>query len=58
MFSVAYRMLGSVTEAEDVVQEACCACTRAPRGLRSPEAYALLSRPAGDRRFAVGAPSP
>ena len=42
MFSVAYRMLGSVTEAEDVVQEACLRMYEgAPEDLRSPEAYAV-----------------
>src|ERR1039458_2128607 len=42
MFSVAYRMLGSVTEAEDVVQEACLRMhAGAPGVLRSPEAYAV-----------------
>jgi DNA-directed RNA polymerase specialized sigma24 family protein len=32
MFSIAYRMLGSVTEAEDIVQEAVPAVP--PRGYR------------------------
>ncbi len=42
MFSVAYRMLGSVTEAEDVVQEACLRMhAGAPGVLRSAEAYAV-----------------
>jgi RNA polymerase sigma-70 factor (ECF subfamily) len=42
MFSVAYRMLGSITEAEDVVQEACLRMhAGAPGVLRSPEAYAV-----------------
>lgn len=42
MFSVAYRMLGSVTEAEDVVQEASLRMhASAPEGLRSAEAYAV-----------------
>ena len=40
-FAIAYRMLGSVSEAEDVVQEGSCACTGARGGERieSPRAY-------------------
>lgn len=41
MFSIAYRMLGSVAEAEDVVQEAFLRMYKsAPDDLRSPDAYA------------------
>jgi RNA polymerase sigma-70 factor (TIGR02957 family) len=42
MFSIAYRMLGRVTDAEDVVQEAVLRLhASAPDGLRSVEAYAV-----------------
>jgi RNA polymerase sigma-70 factor (TIGR02957 family) len=40
LFSVAYRMLGSVADAEDVVQDTWLAWSRAERGeVREPEAY-------------------
>ncbi len=36
-FAIAYRMLGSVSEAEDVVQRRCCGSTaRSMRASRSP----------------------
>lgn len=40
MFSIAYRMLGSVAEAEDITQEAFLRMHRDTTGARSPEAYA------------------
>jgi RNA polymerase sigma-70 factor (TIGR02957 family) len=41
MFSIAYRMLGTVTEAEDVVQEALLRLHSAPDSIDNPEAYAV-----------------
>jgi RNA polymerase sigma-70 factor (ECF subfamily) len=41
MFSIAYRMLGTVTEAEDVAQEALLRLHTAPDSIENPEAYAV-----------------
>jgi RNA polymerase sigma-70 factor (TIGR02957 family) len=52
LFSVAYRMLGSATEAEDVVQDAWLRFSAAqPSDLRSPRAYltTIVTRLALDR---------
>jgi hypothetical protein len=55
-FAIAYRMLGSVSEAEDVVQEA---LLRVHRAIEDGERIACVCRdrhhPAGDQRAAIGA---
>ncbi len=39
MFAIAYRMIGSVSEAEDIVQEAFLRYHRAASGIESPKAF-------------------
>src|SRR4051812_16053095 len=61
-FAIAYRMLGSVAEAEDVVQEALLRLHRTLEGgerIESPRAYvATVGHPAGHRSAALRACSP
>jgi DNA-directed RNA polymerase specialized sigma24 family protein len=56
MFSIAYRMLGSVTEAEDVVEEAFPALAHRSVGRRSLAGCLRghCHHPAGDRCAALG----
>ena len=56
LFSLAYRMVGGVGEAEDLVQEAFLRFHRAPRARRSPKAFlTTVVDAAGDRPPALGA---
>ena len=60
LFSIAYRMLGSASESEDVVQDAWLRYSAAqPADLRSPAAYltTIVTRLALDR-LKVGASRP
>ena len=61
-FAIAYRMLGSVSEAEDVVQEALLRVHQSARGRRADRIAARVRRhrdhPAGDQRAALRARPP
>ena len=50
-FQIAYRMLGSASEAEDIVQGPCSACTRA---LEDGEQIPVAPRLRGDRHDSAG----